>query len=116
MSLKCSALAGEKHRPPPAQLTRQPGERKLEFGQPALKTTQLTRLSSLALHDWPGPLAAEYVVAKAALCWPVPEATPEAVTLTISGTVAAAALHVSLVVHTVSPPSPHVSWQGGLAG
>lgn len=38
---------------------------------------------------------AEFVVAKAATCWPVNEASPEAVTLTISGLTAAAALYVS---------------------
>jgi hypothetical protein len=39
-----------------------------------------------------GGAFSEYVVAKATLCWPVPAATPEAVALTISATVAAAAL------------------------
>jgi NADPH:quinone reductase-like Zn-dependent oxidoreductase len=39
-----------------------------------------------------GGAFSEYVVAKAALCWPVPSPTPEAVALTISGTVANAAL------------------------
>lgn len=41
-----------------------------------------------------GGAFAEYVVARAALCWPVAAATPEAVALTISGTVAATALLV----------------------
>jgi NADPH:quinone reductase-like Zn-dependent oxidoreductase len=40
-----------------------------------------------------GGAFSEYVVAKAALCWPVPEPSPEAVACTISGTVAGAALH-----------------------
>ncbi|KAH7616945.1 hypothetical protein Ndes2526B_g09051 [Nannochloris sp. 'desiccata'] len=39
-----------------------------------------------------GGAFSEYAVAKAALCWPVPSPTPEAVALTISGTVANAAL------------------------
>jgi NADPH:quinone reductase-like Zn-dependent oxidoreductase len=39
-----------------------------------------------------GGAFSEYVVAKAALCWPVHAPTPEAVALTISGTVANAAL------------------------
>jgi NADPH:quinone reductase-like Zn-dependent oxidoreductase len=39
-----------------------------------------------------GGAFSEYVVAKAALCWPVPSPSPEVVALTISGTVANAAL------------------------
>lgn len=40
-----------------------------------------------------GGAFSEFVVAKVAMCWPVAAPTPESVALTISGTVAAAALH-----------------------
>ncbi|GAB4813339.1 hypothetical protein N2152v2_000385 [Parachlorella kessleri] len=64
----------------------------------------------------------EYVIAKAAACWPIKEATPEAVALTISGTVAATALHAvaglqrgeSLLVTAAAGATGHFAVQLGL--
>ena len=57
---------------------------------------------------------AEYVVANAALCWPVTVATPEAAALTISGTVACAAL--KYVAHAKEGDTVLVTAAGGATG